>query len=261
MKTPLFDNDIFFSEYKKLRERADSFNALLEQPALFALLPPLIGRRVLDLGCGFGEACREYVRRGAECVLGLDLAEKMIAEAGRLTDSPKIRYLKMDLDDLAGLEGVFDLVTSSLAIHYVRDFPKLVGSVWARLADGGHFIFSQEHPLTTAPLAGPEYCYDESGRPLHYMLTDYGREGLRRTSWFIDDVRKEHRTFASLINALVKTGFLIEEVAEPRPSEAAIQLNPGLAKEFHKPSFLIIRAYKPADKDGLQTCLAASRGL
>lgn len=257
MKTPLFDNDIFFSEYKKLREKAGSFNTLLEQPAFFALLPPLAGKRVLDLGCGFGEACREYVQRGAESVLGLDLAEKMLAEAQRLTDSPKIRYLRMDLDDLTGLEGTFDLITSSLAIHYVQDFPKLIDSVWTRLAEGGHFIFSQEHPLTTAPLAGPEYCYDESGKPLYYMLTDYGREGLRRTSWFIDDVRKEHRTFSSLINTLVKAGFLIEEIAEPRPSEASIRVNPGLAKEFHKPSFLIIRAHKLAARGRSQTGLTA----
>lgn len=212
------------------------------------------------MGCGFGEACREYVRLGAESVLGLDVAEKMLAEARLLTDSLKIRYLRMDLDDLTGLEGTFDLITSSLAIHYVQDFPKLVASVWTRLAEGGHFIFSQEHPLTTAPLAGPEYCYDESGKPLYYMLTDYGREGLRRTSWFIDDVRKEHRTFSSfssLINTLVKAGFLIEEVAEPRPSEASIRINPGLANEFHKPSFLIIRAHKPADKGRSQTGLTA----
>jgi 2-polyprenyl-3-methyl-5-hydroxy-6-metoxy-1,4-benzoquinol methylase len=245
MNTPLFDDEIFFAEYKRLRERPDSYNALLEQPALLALLPPVADKRVLDLGCGFGEVCREFERRGARSVLGLDAAEKMLAEARRLTDSRVIQYLVMDLNDLSGLKGIFDLVTSSLAIHYVPDFPRLVETVWNRLAEGGHFLFSQEHPLTTAPLAGPDYFCDESGRPLHYKLTDYGREGFRRIHWFIDDVKKEHRTFSSLINALVRAGFLIEEMAEPRPTEAAMALNPGLAKEFHKPSFLIIRARKP----------------
>lgn len=246
MNNNVFDDEVFFAEYKKLRESAASFNALLEQPAFFSMLPPLAGKRILDLGCGFGDACREYERLGAAAVIGLDVAGKMLAEARRLTHSGKIQYLAMNFNDLTGLEGPFDLISSSLAVHYVVDFAKLAKAVWARLSPGGCFVFSQEHPMTTAPMAGPEYVYDESGGLLHYMLTDYGREGLRRTHWFIDDVQKRHRTFSSLVNALVGAGFRIEQMLEPLPSEAAVQINPGLAKEFHKPSFLIIRAVKPA---------------
>ena len=245
MKQPLFDNELFFAEYKKLRESSDSFNVLLEQPAFLAMLPHLPGKRVLDLGCGFGAACREYERLGAVSVIGLDAAEKMLAEARLLTDSHNIQYLQMDLNNVTGLEGPFDLITSSLTLHYVLDFPQVVKAVWDRLAPGGHFVFSQEHPLTTAPMDGPKYCYDWEGRLLHYKLADYGREGLRQTHWFIDGVQKEHRTFSSLVNALINVGFQIEQTAEPLPSAEAVKVNPGLAKEFHKPSFLIIRAYKP----------------
>lgn len=245
MTHPLFDDETFFIEYKKLRERTDSFNILLEQPAFFAMLPSVAGKRVLDLGCGFGDACRQYVQLGASTVVGLDISQKMLAEARRLTDTPKVHYQSLDMDALVGLAGPFDLVTSSLAIHYVLDFPKLPREIWALLAEGGHFVFSQEHPLTTAPEAGPEYCRDEDGRPLHYKLTDYGREGGRSIQWFIDNVRKQHRTFSSIVNALVETGFRIEKLAEPMPTPEAVAINPELAKEFHKPSFLIIRASKP----------------
>jgi len=248
MSQPLFDDDTFFSEYKKLRTRSDSFNTLLEQPAFFKMLPPMAGKRVMDLGCGFGEACREYERLGAETVTGLDVAEKMLAEARRLTASSKIQYLAMDLNKLTGLNGPFDLITSSLAIHYIFDFSKLIEAVWNRLAEGGYFVFSQEHPLTTAPMAGPGYCRDPDGRILHYKLADYGREGSRRIHWFIDKVEKEHRTFSTIINVLTQAGFLIDQVSEPLPSGRAVKINPELAKEFHKPSFLLIRAYKPKNK-------------
>ncbi len=39
---------------------------LFEIPALFSLMPELKGKRVLDLGFGFGEHCKKFVDYGAE---------------------------------------------------------------------------------------------------------------------------------------------------------------------------------------------------
>ena len=44
----IFDNEIFFSEYRKLREREVNANNLFEIPTLFSLMPDLAGRRVLE---------------------------------------------------------------------------------------------------------------------------------------------------------------------------------------------------------------------
>ena len=54
----IYDNEIFFEGYKKLRENTASANVLFEIPALLSLLPDLEGKRVLDLGCGYGEHCK-----------------------------------------------------------------------------------------------------------------------------------------------------------------------------------------------------------
>ena len=61
----VYDNAEFFHNYCALRGKSDNYNDLLEQPALWSLLPPLAGRRVLDLGCGFGDACARYADAGA----------------------------------------------------------------------------------------------------------------------------------------------------------------------------------------------------
>ena len=74
----IFDDEVFFDGYKKLRDQEVNANILFEIPALTSLLPDLEGKEILDLGCGFGEHCVEYVKRGAKRVVGIDLSEKMI---------------------------------------------------------------------------------------------------------------------------------------------------------------------------------------
>lgn len=65
-KQNIYDNEIFFEWYKKIRERKANANNLFEIPALFSLLPDLKGKKIMDLGCGFGEHCIQYVGNGAE---------------------------------------------------------------------------------------------------------------------------------------------------------------------------------------------------
>ena len=113
----IFDNDIFFDGYSKIRERKNNANELFEKPALFSLLPPLEGKTVIDLGCGYGEHCMEYVRRGAAKVVGIDISEKMLAVAKSENSHPKITYLHMAMEDISSIHEKFDMAVSSLAIH------------------------------------------------------------------------------------------------------------------------------------------------
>ena len=47
----IYDNEIFFEGYKKIRDNKINANNLFEIPALFSMLPDLKNKRVLDLGC------------------------------------------------------------------------------------------------------------------------------------------------------------------------------------------------------------------
>ena len=132
-KQNIFDNETFFSEYQKLREREVNANNLFEIPTLFSLLPDLEGKRVLDLGCGSGERCMDYVKRGASKVTGIDISEKMLAVAKSENSDEKITYLNMPMEDLGSLEGEYDVVISSLALHYVEDYPGVVKNVYRLL--------------------------------------------------------------------------------------------------------------------------------
>ena len=56
------------------------------------MLPNLSGKRVVDMGCGFGWFSRWAREQGAVSVLALDVSENMIAKAKRDTADPAIEY-------------------------------------------------------------------------------------------------------------------------------------------------------------------------
>ena len=99
----IFDDPTFFENYRALRETEVNYNDQLEQPAMRRLLPDLGGKTVLDLGCGFGHNCLEFVRRGASRVIGLDLSRRMLDQAEAACGDPAITYLCRDMTDLTGL--------------------------------------------------------------------------------------------------------------------------------------------------------------
>jgi 2-polyprenyl-3-methyl-5-hydroxy-6-metoxy-1,4-benzoquinol methylase len=243
-KQNIFDNDIFFEGYKGIRDREVNANILFEIPALFSLLPDLEGLRILDLGCGFGEHCIEFVRRGAERVVGIDISEKMLEVAKAENSDPKIEYINLPMEDLDRIDEKFDLVISSLAFHYVEDFSGVVKRIHEMLNPGGLFVFSQEHPLNTCHTTGERWTRDENGKKLHVNISNYCRETENESTWFVDNVKKYHRMFSTIINTLTGAGFIVEKVLEPYPDEKILEKYPDYSDNLHKPDFILVRSRK-----------------
>lgn len=240
----IYDNELFFEGYKKIRDNEVNANNLFEIPALFSMMPELKGKRVLDLGCGFGEHCSRFVDCGAEKVVGVDISEKMLAVAMAENSDPKIRYIKMPMEEISKLQEQFDVVVSSLAFHYVEDFAGVVKHVYDMLDEGGVFLFSQENPLCTCHSGGNRWTRDEQGNKLYLNLADYGVEGERESVWFVDNVKKYHRTFSSIINTLIEAGFSVEKMIEPLPTDELLEKYPDYKDLLHKPDFLLIKVRK-----------------
>lgn len=244
MNQNVFDNEVFFENYQQLRKDPKSYNKLVEQPAIKKLLPELKGKTILDLGCGFGENCIGFVYQGASKVLGIDISRNMLEVARNENPNEKIEYYLRDMSEIGSLNHKFDLVFSSLAFHYVKDFKQLLHDIYTLLNENGILLFSQEHPYTTAPKNGPAWTKNESGQKLYYHLSDYMESGERHTHWFVDNVEKYHRPMSEIINLLVSERFRIDKVVEPVPDETALQKRPDLIDEFHKTSCIIVKATK-----------------
>jgi len=208
------------------------------------MLPTLKDKTVLDLGCGFGWHCRHAVEQGAAHVVGVDLSENMLRRAAEINGGPGIEYRRAAIEDIDFAPESFDLVLSSLALHYVRDLDAAFARVFSVLKSGGDFVFSIEHPVFTA-LDKQDWFYGDDGEILHWPLDNYQNEGVRHSNWMADDVVKYHRTVSGILNALLTSGFAITRLAEPRPDPALLAERPEMKQEDRRPIFLIVGANKP----------------
>lgn len=240
MKQNKYDDPDFFANYAGLQRSLEGLAAAGEWPDFRDTLPELAGKRVLDLGCGYGWHCRYAAEQGAELVVGIDLSKQMIARARELTQTGNIEFQQSSIEDFQAPAGSFDVVLSSLALHYVPDLAATCLQVARLLDPGGHFCYSVEHPIFTAN-AAQEWFKGEDGRKLHWPVDDYFDEGERSTRFLGADVVKYHRTISAHFKALRTAGFNIDSLLEPTPPADLIARH-GWQDELRRPMMLIIGA-------------------
>ncbi len=179
MKQNKYDDPAFFANYSQMARSIGGLDEAGEWPAFRALLPTLRDKTVLDLGCGFGWHCRYAREQQARWVVGVDLSEKMLARARASTTDAAIEYRRLAIEDIDFSAGAFDVVLSSLALHYVERFDLVCRKVHHCLVTRGSFVFSVEHPVFTA-LAAQDWYYGPQGERLHWPLDHYQDEGPRQ---------------------------------------------------------------------------------
>jgi trans-aconitate 2-methyltransferase len=135
-------------------ERAQPFHDLL------ALVRPVPGGRVVDLGCGSGELTAElHHRLGAAETVGLDSSPAML-ERARPLEGGGLSFRLGDIADFDG--GGWDVVFSNAALQWVPGHEALFGRLVATLAGGGQLAVqvpaNYDHPshVVAAELAAEE---------------------------------------------------------------------------------------------------------
>lgn len=239
MTQNIYDDPKFFAAYGMLPRSKHGLAAAPEWPSLRAMLPDIAGRRVVDLGCGYGWFCRWVVAEGADTVLGIDVSERMLARAAA-EPHERITYERQDLESLQLPSATFDVAYSSLTLHYLVDLEGMLRGIRRSLVDDGTFVCSVEHPIFTAP-SHPGFVEQADGRSA-WLLDDYLHEGPRRTNWLTDGVLKQHRTLATYIELLHHTGFALRDLVEWGPSAEDLATHPEWMDEVHRPAFLLFAA-------------------
>jgi SAM-dependent methyltransferase len=243
MRQNKYDDPSFFLKYSQMLRSTTGLEEAGEWPAFRGLLPDFRDKRLLDLGCGFGWHCRYAIEHNARAVVGVDISEKMLARAKETTDDPQVTYLRYAIEDIDFGADEFDIVISSLALHYVEKFDIVCQKVHYCLAPSGMFVFSVEHPIYTA-IAAQEWCRGPNGERRHWPVDNYQQEGDRNTQWMANNVLKYHRTIGTYVNTLVDSGFHIQKLLEPEPLQEQLVKNPDWVDERRRPMFLLISATK-----------------
>lgn len=242
LKENKYDNPEFFAKYQQMNRSRLGLKGAGEWETLKNLLPDFKDKKVLDLGCGYGWHCLYARENGAKSVIGVDISEKMLAVARSKTNDTEIEYHCCAMEDVDFPAQSFDIVISSLAFHYVKDYQALINKIYKVLKKDGKLIFTVEHPIFTAH-GSQDWYYNEAGEILHFPVDNYYYEGLRETKFLGTPIKKHHRTITTYINTLLETGFTINRVVEPQPPQAMLNI-PGMRDEMRRPMMLIISASK-----------------
>jgi SAM-dependent methyltransferase len=226
---PLYDDPALAAAYARVTS-ANVYNAAYERPAVQKMLGGVRGRDVLDAGAAAGEHSAWLVAHGAR-VVALDASEAMVRLArARLGDAATV--LCADLArPLPLADASFDVVLSSLTLHYLEDWVPTLRELARVLRPGGRLVFSTHHPFITLE-----------------MVDDY--HALRRVDDafgnFADEavpVRYYHRSLERIVADLRAGGFAVRALHEPTPSAEAEARDPALAARLRtRPWFLIVDA-------------------
>jgi len=121
----------------------------LEERQLRRTLPPLDGRRVLDLACGTGRWLAWMLSQGASSGLGVDFSPAMLAAAHQ---KPELRN-RLVLGDCRAIplrDAEFDLAILSFVMGHIRDVARVIREVGRVTAAGADVYVSDLHPLAYA---------------------------------------------------------------------------------------------------------------
>ena len=242
MKENRYDDPIFFEKYSHMPRSEHGLEAAGEWEALQTLLPDFAHKRVLDLGCGYGWHCAYALEHGAAAVTGVDISEKMLAVARKKTGVGNVSYIRAAMEDVDFPDGSFDVVLSSLALHYVASFTDMARKIYRWLAPGGDFVFSIEHPIFTA-YGNQDWYRDAEGNILCFPVDNYFFEGVREAVFLGERVTKYHHTLTTVLDGLLACGFTLRRVVEPQPPARMLDME-GMRDELRRPMMLLTAARK-----------------
>ncbi len=122
----------------------------------------------------------------------------------------------------------------------------MMAKIHRRLETGGELVFSMSHPLVTAwDGVYDRYTRTETGERMYANLRNYCVEGPRKVDWVVEGYECYHRTVSTLINAIIRAGFTLEECREARVSDEMRQQHPDLfGGTAHRPEFIFFRCKK-----------------
>lgn len=226
---------------KLARAGYDLYRDHLNTPAFFAMLPDVSELLGLDIGCGEGHNTRLLAQRGAR-MSAIDIADVFIAHA---QDSEREKPLGIDYRVASAVElpftdGSFDFATAFMSLMDVPETRPALAEAYRVLKPGGFLQFSIAHPCFDTPhrrnlrdenhrtyaIEVGKYFQGSAGEIEEWLFKAAPagvKQGMRKFT-----IPRFRRTLSEWLNLLIESGFQLEQVAEPQPSDETVRSYPGL---------------------------------
>jgi ubiquinone/menaquinone biosynthesis C-methylase UbiE len=242
---------------KLSRAGYDVYRDYLNTPAFFNMLPNVKGLLGLDIGCGEGHNTRLLSAGGAR-VTAIDISEVFIQHAKQLEEQEAsgIAYQIASAVELPYADAAFDFATGFMSFMDIAETGSVLAESYRVLKPGGFLQFSITHPCYDTPHR--RNLRDEKG--LTYAIEVGGYfENLQGdiAEWLFSaappqikadlpkfKIPRFTRTVSQWLNLLIETGFLLEYISEPQPSNQAVSECPDIQDAQVVAYFLHIRVRK-----------------
>ncbi|TFH84888.1 class I SAM-dependent methyltransferase [Billgrantia azerbaijanica] len=230
--------DEMASRYQEKRNDPErsGWNNCLEVPAMESILKPISqGKLTLDLGCGTG-ILTEKLMAWKALPVGVDHSTEMIKLARQ--NIPQIEFRIGSAEALPYPNDHFDLVASSLMMHYIKDLLPVFGEVSRVLKPDADFVFSMHHPFHESFKIEKERSHGKPVLQPYFHNDEYHWEmcGTRLISF--------HHTFESIVKALTACGFVLKDLIECKPAEDTREHFEAYEFASKYPSFCVFHAVK-----------------
>jgi SAM-dependent methyltransferase len=176
------------------------------------LLGDIVGKAVLEIGCGSAPCSRWLTANGAHAV-GLDLSRQMLrrGQIAMARGGPQPPLVQAGAEQLPFGSGVFDLVCSAFgAVPFVADSAAVMAEVARVLKPGGRWVFSVNHPM--------RWMFPDDPGPagLTVMLSYFDRTPYVETDTdgTVSYV-EHHRTAGDRIREIRAAGLILDDLIEP----------------------------------------------
>lgn len=203
------------------------FNRDIEVPAMIKMIGPVRLKTILDIGSGFGDHARFLSKKNPKKIVGFDLSKEFID----LAKSLKIKNAEFFVGDMNKkfkfVDSSFDVVFSSLAIHYAKDIDEFFKEVKRVLKKGGIFVFSTGHPIFNLINQSRNHLIGvRKNSNQRQAFGNYFDESLKSNNFgssgkFV----LRNFTFETLIVTGLKNGFELVDYKDARPVSASRRID------------------------------------
>ncbi len=179
------------------------------------VLPGVVGRDVIELGCGTAYVGAWLKRRGARRVVGVDITPAQLTTARRVNEATGLglEFIEANAEEVPLPDAGFDLAISEYGASIWCDPAKWIPEAARLLRPGGDLVFLRNSTLSVL-------CIPDTG-PVGTTLLRQQR-GMNRLEWDDDDPGVEfHPPTGDLFRLLRRSGFEVVDIVELYAAEDA----------------------------------------
>ncbi|WBW97725.1 methyltransferase domain-containing protein [Oceanirhabdus sp. W0125-5] len=203
------------------------------------LLGDISDQKVLEIGCGTGRSLQYIGEKKASELWGIDISNEQIEKAKEHLASCNLsaNLICSPMEEECGIpRDYFDVVYSVYGIGWTTDLEGTFERIASYLKKDGVFIFSWSHPI--------HKCVAVEGDMLSFKKC-YFDESWYSVSLDGDAISLSDRKLSTYVNALAKSGFIIEEMIEESQKEILESVDSKFAQKAKMlPVTFVIKARK-----------------